>query len=305
MSIMFYGSIPALITPFKDGEIDMKSFADFVEWQVENGSHGVVPCGTTGESPVLDDEEYRSIFTMTMSVVKGRIPVIAGTGSNSTRKAIQLTQIAEECGVDAVLVVVPYYNRPTQEGLYAHFKTIHDATKLPIIVYNVPSRCGTEIAVETIIKLAELPRIVGLKDATSDTSRVIQIKAAVKENFCVLSGEDALAGAFLAQGADGCISVTANIAPRECADFQNAWRNKDFETFNRIQTQLMPLHKALFVESSPAPVKYAASVLGMCSGDVRLPLVSASLKAQQIVEQAMGQSGLLNLEKTVKYRAHG
>ena len=302
---MFYGSIPALITPFKDGEVDIKVFADFVEWQVANGSHGVVPCGTTGESPVLDDEEYRTIFATTMSVVKGRIPVIAGTGSNSTRKAIQLTKIAEECGVDAALIVVPYYNRPTQDGLYAHYKAIHDATKLPIILYNVPGRCGTEITVETILKLSELPRIAGLKDATSDVSRVTQIKALVKKDFCILSGEDALAGAFLAQGADGCISVTANIAPRECADFQNAWRNKDFGTFNQIQTLLSPLHKALFIESSPAPVKYAVSLLGLCAPDTRLPLVPASAKARAVIDEVIIQSGLIKPIKTVKHRAHG
>lgn len=302
---MFYGSIPALITPFENGEIDRQSFADFVEWQVASGSHGVVPCGTTGESPVLDDEEYRSIFAMTVSVVKGRIPVIAGTGSNSTRKAIQLTKIAEECAVDAVLSVVPYYNRPTQDGLFAHFKAIHDETNLPIILYNVPGRCGTEISVETVLKLSELPRIVGLKDATSDTSRVTQIKASVKSGFCILSGEDALAGAFLAQGADGCISVTANIAPRECADFQNAWRAKDFVTFNRIQTQLIPIHKALFVESSPSPVKYAASMLGICKPDVRLPLVVASPKAKSAIDDALNKSNIIKYIEHIKLNAHG
>jgi len=302
---MFHGSIPALITPFQNGEIDMKAFADFVEWQVQSGSHGVVPCGTTGESPVLDDEEYQSIFAMTVSVVKGRIPVIAGTGSNCTRKTIKMTKIAKECGVDAALIVVPYYNRPTQDGLYAHYKAIHDATDLPIIIYNVPSRCGTEIAVETILKCAELPRIVGLKDATSDTSRATQIKSVVKSNFCVLSGEDALAGAFLAQGADGCISVTANIAPKECSDFQNAWQAKNMEQFMAIQSQLMPIHKALFIESSPAPVKYAASVLGLCRDEVRLPLVPASPKAREVVLEAMRQSGLIKQTEHGKRHAHG
>lgn len=302
---MFYGSIPALITPFKNGEVDMKAFTDFIEWQVESGSHGVVPCGTTGESPVLEDEEYRSIFAMTVSVVKGRIPVIAGTGSNSTRKAIQLTKMAKDCGVDAVLSVVPYYNRPTQDGLYAHFKAIHDESDLPIILYNVPGRCGAEISVETILRLSELPRIVGLKDATSDTSRVTQIKSSVKNGFCILSGEDALAGAFLAQGADGCISVTANIAPRECSDFQNAWRSKDFETFNRIQTQLMPIHKALFIESSPAPVKYAASMLGLCRPDVRLPLVMASAQAKIVIDEALNKSDLIKYIEKIKLYAHG
>jgi len=302
---MFRGSIPALITPFQNGEIDLKAFSDFVEWQVVSGSHGVVPCGTTGESPVLDDEDTHRIITTTVAVVSGRVPVIAGTGSNSTRKTIQNTIAARQSGVDAALVVVPYYNRPTQDGLYAHYKAVHDSTDLPIVIYNVPGRCGTEIAVDTILKLAELPRIIGLKDATSDTSRTTQIKSAVKSGFCVLSGEDALAGAFLAQGADGCISVTANIAPAECAAFQDAWVAGDMARFMALQAQLMPLHKALFVESSPAPVKYAASVLGLCRDEVRLPLVSASAKARQVVDEALSMSGLLNSTETVKRRVNG
>ncbi len=302
---MFRGSIPALITPFQNGEIDVKAFSDFVDWQVVSGSHGVVPCGTTGESPVLDDEDTQKIIATTVAVVNGRVPVIAGTGSNSTRKTIQNTIAARQSGADAALVVVPYYNRPTQDGLYAHYKAVHDSTDLPIVIYNVPGRCGTEIAVDTILKLAELPRIVGLKDATSDTSRTTQIKSAVKSGFCVLSGEDALAGAFLAQGADGCISVTANVAPAECAAFQNAWASGDMAAFNALQAQLMPLHKALFVESSPAPVKYAASVLGLCTDEVRLPLVAASAKARQVVDDALSLSRLLNSAETVKRRVNG
>ncbi len=302
---MFRGSIPALITPFQNGEIDVKAFSDFVEWQVVSGSHGVVPCGTTGESPVLDDEDTHMIIAATVAVVNGRVPVIAGTGSNSTRKTIQNTIAARQSGVDAALVVVPYYNRPTQDGLYAHYKAVHDSSDLPIIIYNVPGRCGTEISVETILKLAELPRIVGLKDATSDTSRATQIKSSVKSGFCVLSGEDALAGAFLAQGADGCISVTANIAPAECAAFQDAWVAGDMDRFMALQSQLMPIHKALFVESSPAPVKYAASVLGLCSDEVRLPLVAASAKARQAVDDALSMSGLLNSAEAVKRRVNG
>lgn len=302
---MFRGSIPALITPFKNGEVDLKTFADFVDWQIESGSHAVVSCGTTGESPVLDDEEVKAIFDKTVATVKGRIPVIAGTGSNSTRKTIKLTQMARECGVEAALIVVPYYNRPTQDGLYAHYKAIHDATDLPIIIYNVPSRCGTEIDVDTIIRLAELPRIVALKDATADTSRTTRIKAVVKPSFSVLSGEDALAGGFLAQGADGCISVTANIAPKECAAFQDAWANGNMDMFKALQTRLMPIHKALFVESSPAPVKYAASVLGWGTDEVRLPLVPASAKARAAVDAALQQSGLIADAASVKLRSHG
>lgn len=302
---MFRGSIPALITPFKNGEIDLKAFCDFVDWQVVSGSHGVVPCGTTGESPVLDDEDVQKIMTATVEVVGGRIPVIAGTGTNSTRKTIQNTRLARQSGVDAALVVVPYYNRPTQDGLYAHYKAVHDSTDLPIIIYNVPGRCGTEISVETILKLAELPRIVGIKDATSDTSRTTEIKSSVKSGFCVLSGEDALAGAFLAQGADGCISVTANVAPAECAAFQDAWVSGNVPLFKELQSRLMPLHKALFVETSPAPVKYAASVLGICSDEVRLPLVPASPKARKRVDEALCMSGLINSLETVKQRVNG
>lgn len=302
---MFRGSIPALITPFQNGEIDLKSFSDFVEWQVSSGSHGVVPCGTTGEAPVLDDKDTLMIIKATVDVVKGRVPVIAGTGSNSTRKTIQNTMAARQSGADAALVVVPYYNRPTQDGLYAHYKAVHDSTDLPIVIYNVPGRCGTEIAVETIIRLAELPRIVGLKDATADTSRTTILKESVKDGFCVLSGEDALAGAFLAQGADGCISVTANIAPAECSAFQDAWANGDMARFRELQAQLMPLHKALFVESSPAPVKYAASVLGLCSDEVRLPLVAASAKARAAVDEAFAMSGLLNPSESVKRLVNG
>ena len=302
---MFRGSIPALITPFQNGEIDVKAFSDFVEWQVVSGSHGVVPCGTTGESPVLDDEDTQLIIATTVAVVKGRVPVIAGTGSNSTRKTIQNTMAARQSGVDAALVVVPYYNRPTQDGLYAHYKAVHDSTDLPLIIYNVPGRCGTEISVDTILRLAELPRIAGLKDATSDTSRTTQIKSSVKSGFCVLSGEDALAGAFLAQGADGCISVTANIAPAECAAFQDAWVSGDLAEFQAIQARLMPLHKALFAETSPAPVKYAASVLGLCTPEMRLPLVPASAKARQAVDEAFSLSGLLNSVEAVKRRVHG
>lgn len=302
---MFRGSIPALITPFQNGEIDVKAFSDFVEWQVVSGSHGVVPCGTTGESPVLDDEDTQLVIATTVAVVKGRVPVIAGTGSNSTRKTIQNTMAARQSGVDAALVVVPYYNRPTQDGLYAHYKAVHDSTDLPLIIYNVPGRCGTEISVDTILRLAELPRIAGLKDATSDTSRTTQIKSSVKSGFCVLSGEDALAGAFLAQGADGCISVTANIAPAECAAFQDAWVSGDMAEFQAIQARLMPLHKALFAETSPAPVKYAASVLGLCTPEMRLPLVPASAKARQAVDDALAMSGLLNSAKSVKRRVNG
>lgn len=302
---MFHGSIPALITPFTNGEVDMKAFKEFVAWQIESGSHGVVSCGTTGESPVLTEEETCAIFAATVDVVKGRVPVIAGTGSNSTKKTIEMTQKAREAGADAALIVAPYYNKPTQDGLYAHFRAIHDSTDLPIILYNVPGRCVVDIGVETIIRLAELPRIVGLKDATSDLSRATLIKSQVKKSFDILSGEDALAGGFLAQGAVGCISVTANVAPAECAAQQNAWVKGDKAAFENMQSRLMPLHRALFVESSPAPIKYAVSRLGLCSDEVRLPLVPASANCRAIVDKALADLGLLNAAGTAKLRAHG
>lgn len=302
---MFRGSITALITPFQNGDLDIKAFEKVLQFQIESGSHGIVPCGTTGESPTLDEKEIHTIFDMSVNTVKGQIPVIAGTGSNSTRKTVEMTRLAKDSGVDAALVVVPYYNRPTQDGLYAHYKAVHDSVDLPIVIYNVPGRCGTEIAVDTICRLAELPRIAGLKDATADMSRTTQIRARVKDDFSILSGEDALAGACLAQGGDGCISVTSNIAPKECAAFQEAWANRHMERFAAIQEQLMPIHKALFVESSPAPVKYAASVMGLCSDEVRLPLVAASAAARDAVDRALYESGLIAAAKFDTLRRHG
>ncbi len=290
MTARFYGSITALITPFKNGEIDWAAFEKFVEWQIQEGSHGVVPSGTTGESPTLTYDETKRIFELCVQTVKSsgkKIPVIAGTGSNSTREAIELSTIAQNAGADALLTVTPYYNKPTQDGLFAHFKAIHDSTDLPIILYNVPGRTVVEISVDTILRLAELPRIAGLKDATADTSRTTLIKSQVKKEFSILSGEDALAGAYLAQGADGCISVSSNVAPRMCADFQNAWRDGDMVKFNELQKLLAPLHKSLFVESSPAPVKYACSTLGLCSDELRLPLLPASATARKAVDAAL------------------
>lgn len=302
---MFRGSITALVTPFTNGEFDAKSFEKILAFQLENGSHGVVPCGTTGESPTLDEDEIKTIFDMSVQMVKGRIPVIAGTGSNSTRKSVMMTELAKKCGADAALIVVPYYNKPTQDGMYAHFKTIHDAVDLPIVLYNVPGRTGAELSVDTVCRLAELPRIVALKDATSDMSRTTAIKSRVKDGFSVLSGEDALAGACLAQGGDGCISVTSNIAPKECALFQNAWAAGHVSQFQQVQAKLMPLHRALFVETSPSPVKYAASKLGLCSDEVRLPLVSASASARAAVDRAFQESGLIMDGDSVNIRRHG
>lgn len=302
---MFHGSITALITPFRNGEVDLKAFENLVEWQIEQGSHGLVPCGTTGESPTLSDEETKTVITRCVEVAKGRVPIIAGTGSNSTRKTIATSQMAKECGADATLIVTPYYNKPTQDGMLAHYKAVHDSTELPIILYNVPGRCVVELALDTVIKLSALPRIAGIKDATADTARATLMKAQARKGFCVLSGEDGIAGAFLAQGADGCISVSSNVAPALCAQFQNAWAAKDYTTFEQVQTKLAPLHKALFCESSPAPVKYAASRLGLCSDEVRLPLLPASAGARAILDPVLDALGLIAEGGSAKLRHHG
>jgi 4-hydroxy-tetrahydrodipicolinate synthase len=277
------GSITAMITPFHQGQVDWQSFENFIEWQISQGSHGLVPCGTTGESPSLTFEEALRIIELTVATVKGRVKVIAGTGTNYTNSTLELTKAAQKKKVDGVLIVTPYYNRPTQDGLFAHYKTIHDQTDVPIILYNVPGRTAVDMSVDTVCRLAELPRIMGLKDAVSDLSRVTLIRQRVKDDFALLSGEDALAGGYLAQGGSGCISVTSNIAPHLCALMQNMWQAQDLATFHDLQSALMPLHKALFVETSPAPVKYAASLLGLCRNELRLPLLPASVSTQELL----------------------
>lgn len=289
---MFKGSIPALITPFKNGEIDWKAFDNFVEWQVEQGSHAVVPTGTTGESPTLSHQEHKDIVKRCVDVVKGRIPVIAGSGSNSTKEAVELTSFAKEVGADAALIVTPYYNKPTQDGMFAHFKAIHDSVALPILIYNIPGRCIVDMNVDTMARLAELPNIVGVKDATNDLARPVVTREAIKSDFCQLSGEDATSSAFLAQGGDGCISVVANVAPAESAAMHEAWQAGNIEEFSRLRDLLAPLARDLFCESNPAPVKYAASVLGLCSDEVRLPLLPASASARAKVDAALAYAGL-------------
>ena len=289
---MFYGSITALITPFKDGELDLPAFDNLVEWQIENGTHALVPCGTTGEAPTLDKEEHYAILKRCVDVVKGRIPVIAGTGSNDTRTALASTAYAKEIGADAALMVMPYYNKPTQDGLFAHFTKLHNEGGLPIILYNIPGRSVIDMSVETMAKLAKLPNIVGVKDATGDLGRPMKIRHAIGPGFCQLSGDDITAAAHLAQGGIGCVSVVSNIAPQECADMQNAWRAGDMETFNMLRDKLHPLARDLFCESSPAPVKYAAQTLGICSDEVRLPLVPASREARGKVDAAIEFAGL-------------
>jgi len=289
---MFKGSITALITPFSQGEIDWKSFEKLVEWQIESGTDGLVPVGTTGESPTLSHDEHHQVVKRCIQIVAGRIPVIAGSGSNSTREAIDLTKHAQADGATAALVVTPYYNKPSQEGLYQHYKAIHDATGLPIIIYNIPGRSVIDMSIDTMCRLAELPRIAGVKDATGDLARPLNLKNRLGDDFCQLSGNDDTAAAFLAQGGHGCISVTSNIAPALCAKMQDAWAVGDLSAMAKARDLLAPVHKALFCETSPAPVKYAAQCLGFGSDEVRLPLVPASKAARDAVNAALAFAGI-------------
>ena len=291
---MFKGSITALITPFRDGVVDDVMFQSFVEWQISEGTTALVPCGTTGESPTLDHKEHMHVTELCIEAAAGKVPVIAGAGSNSTHEAVMLAVHAKKAGAAAALVVTPYYNKPTQEGMYQHFKAIHDAADLPIIIYNIPPRSIVDMSVETMARLAELPNIVGVKDATADLTRPMLTRLAVEGEFCQLSGEDGTAVAFLAGGGHGCISVTANVAPRLCADMHTAWQARDLDTVMEIQDRLMPLHQALFCESSPGPVKYAATLLGKASEEMRLPLYAISEASKAQVESAMRSVGLIN-----------
>ncbi len=291
---MFKGSITALITPFKDGEIDETAFQAFVEWQIEEGSHGLVPCGTTGESPTLSHDEHMRVTEMCVEAAAGRVPVVAGTGSNATEEAIMLTKHAKQAGADGALVVTPYYNKPTQAGLYAHYKAIHDAVEIPIIIYNIPPRSVIDMSVETMAELAKLPNIVGVKDATAKIDRVSAQRRECGTDFIQLSGEDGTALGHMAHGGYGCISVSANVAPKDCAAFQSACLAGDFATALSIQDRLMPLHEALFVEASPGPVKHAASLLGKCGAETRLPLVPIQASTGDRVAEALRTAGLLN-----------
>ena len=290
---MFKGSLCALITPFSRGRVDEKAFQHFVDWQIKQGTHGVVPVGTTGESPTLSHDEHMRVVELCVEAADRRVPVIAGTGSNSTDEAISLTRHAKQAGADAALIVTPYYNKPTQEGLYRHYKAIAEAVDLPIIIYNIPGRCVVDMTVETMARLAKLPNIVGVKDATNDLVRPLKTRLAIGPEFCLLSGEDATITAFLAQGGHGCISVTANVAPRLCSQMHEAWQKGDLATVWKIRDRLMPLHDALFCETSPAPVKFAASLLGLSTMDVRLPLAPCSQAAQERVRGARATAGVL------------
>jgi 4-hydroxy-tetrahydrodipicolinate synthase len=288
----FQGSITALVTPFKDGTLDETAFRRLVEWQIDQGTHGLVPCGTTGESPTLTHDEHRRVVELCIEAAAGRVPVIAGTGSNSTAEAIALTRHAKVAGADGALVVTPYYNKPTQEGLYLHFKAINDAADIPILIYNIPGRSVIDMSVETMARLFQLKNIVGVKDATANMARVSQQRAALGHEFIQLSGEDATALGFMAHGGVGCISVTANVAPALCSEFQLACLGGNFKRALEIQDRLMPLHEALFVESNPGPVKYAAEKLGISSGETRLPLAPISAAARKRVDEAIAAVGL-------------
>ena len=290
---MFKGSITALVTPFRDGTVDEKAFQSHVAWQIAEGTHGVVPCGTTGESPTLSHLEHRRVIELCVEVAKGKIPVIAGTGSNSTAEAISLTRHAKEAGVDAALVVAPYYNKPTQEGLFRHYEAIATSVDLPIIVYNIPARSVVDISVETMARLAKLSNIVGVKDATADLVRPLKTRLTAGPDFCQLSGEDATATAFLAMGGVGCISVTSNVAPKLCSQMQEAWAKGDLETCFAIRDRLMPLHDVMFCETNPTPAKYAVSLLSKCLPDVRLPLVNLGEESKKKIEAAMKTLGLI------------
>lgn len=290
---MFKGSLTALITPFRNGKLDEEAFRRFIEWQISEGTHGLVPAGTTGESPTLDYDEHKRVIELAIEMAKGRVPVIAGTGSNSTAEAIELTEHAAKVGADAALVVTPYYNKPTQEGLYQHYKAINDAVDIPIIIYNIPGRSIVDMTVETMARCFELKNVMGVKDATANLARASQQRLAMGPEFNLLSGEDATALGFMAHGGHGCISVVSNIAPRLCAEFQNACLAGDYKGALALQDRLMPLHDAMFCEANPGPVKYAASRLGLCEAEMRLPLAPISQASQRIVDAALARVGLI------------
>ena len=288
------GSIPALVTPMRGGKIDEAAFRNLIAWQIEQGSHGVVPCGTTGESPTLSHEEHRRVVDICVEEVNGRVPVIAGAGSNSTAEAIELVQHAKKVGADAVLCATGYYNKPSQEGLYRHYAALAEAVDIPILLYNIPGRAIVDISVETMGRLAKIANIIGVKDATANLMRPTRERAACGKDWRLISGEDGTALGYMAHGGHGCISVTANVAPKLCADFQNACLQGAFERALQIQDRLMPLHDAMFCEPSPAPVKYAASLLGICTDEVRLPLVAATDGARATIRAALASSGIKN-----------
>ncbi|MFO1143498.1 MAG: 4-hydroxy-tetrahydrodipicolinate synthase [Amaricoccus sp.] len=291
---MFKGSIPALITPFRDGEVDEEALVGLVKWHIAEGSHGIVAVGTTGETPTLTHEEHEHVVEVVVKTAAGRIPVIAGAGSNNTEESIRLMRFAARVGADAALVVTPYYNKPSQRGLYHHFRTLHDAVDLPIIIYNIPGRSVVDMTPATMGELAKLPRIIGVKDATGDVSRVSDQRIACGKDFLQLSGEDASALGFNAHGGRGCISVVANVAPRLSAEFQEAMLAGDYARALSYQDRLMPLHRACFAEPNPAPTKFALSLLGKCTEELRSPMLPVEEPTRDKVRAAMRHAGLLN-----------
>jgi 4-hydroxy-tetrahydrodipicolinate synthase len=291
---LFKGSLVALITPFKDDGVDEDAFRKLVNWQIDEGTDGLIPVGTTGESPTLNHGEHKRVVELCVEETNGRVPVIAGAGSNSTVEAVDFTRHAKEAGADAVLHVTPYYNKPTQEGMYRHFTAIAEAVDIPIIIYNIPPRSVVDMSIDTMKRLAEHPNVVGVKDATADLVRPLKTRLEIGSDFCQLSGEDATIMPFLAQGGHGCISVTCNVAPGALSQLHKAWQAGDLDTARSINDRLLPLHDALFCETSPGPVKYAASLLGICSPDARLPIWEIADSSKQRVEDAMRHAGLLN-----------
>ena len=290
---MFKGSIPAVITPFDGGKVDYDSLFKVLNYLIENGSHGLVPCGTTGESPTLSHDEHKKIIEETIRIADKRVPVIAGTGSNNTSEAIEYTEHAKSSGADAALVVTPYYNKPTQTGLYEHFKKIAEKTDIPIIIYNIPGRSIVDMNIDTMIELSKIKNIIGVKDATNDLFRPLLTRKKMQNNFCYLSGEDGTALAYLAQGGHGCISVTANVAPKLCSELHFAWQKKNISLAQEINLKLAFLHYVLFIESSPGPVKYAASLMGLCNQDVRLPLTEIKDDTKKIVKSCLKELQLI------------
>ena len=288
----FWGSITALITPFKQDKIDGEALQKHVDWQIDQGTHGLVPVGTTGESPTLSREEHKRVIELCIEAAARRVPVIAGTGSNCTAEAVDFTRHAKDAGADGVLVVTPYYNKPTQEGLYLHFRAINDCADIPIVIYNIPGRSVVDMSVETMARLFKLNNIVGVKDATANMARASQQRAALGKDFIQLSGEDATALGFMAHGGHGCISVSANVAPALCSEFQLACLSGNFKRALELQDKLMPLHDALFVESNPGPVKYAAEKLGLCRAETRLPLAPLTPASKKKVDDALAAVGL-------------
>ena len=290
---MFKGSIVALITPFKNNKLDEDCYISLIHYHLKNDTSGLVPAGTTGESPTLSHDEHERVIELCVKESKGKIPVIAGTGSNSTEEAISLTRYAEKIGANAALVVTPYYNKPTQEGLYLHYKKIAETTKLPIIIYNIPGRSIVDMSIETMLELSKINNIVGVKDATNDLFRPLLTRTKIKKDFCYLSGEDGTALAYLIQGGNGCISVTANIAPKLCSELHNHWKNKEIDKALQINLKLAKIHHALFIESSPGPVKYAAELLNLCSAETRLPLAPIKDSTKLIIKKCMSEANLI------------